>query len=62
MPVAPISEADGAGGTDTHEAERDEQHCQRAQREPDGGALGAPVLKAIWRRNLKRLKSLVEEA
>ncbi len=29
---------------------------------PVGGALGAPVLKAIWRRNLKRLKSLVEEA
>jgi len=27
---------------------------------PVGGALGAPVLKAIWRRNLKRLKALVE--
>jgi carbon monoxide dehydrogenase subunit G len=27
---------------------------------PVGGALGAPVLKAIWRKNLKRLKALVE--
>ena len=27
---------------------------------PVGGAIGAPVLKAIWRRNLRRLKALVE--
>ncbi len=29
---------------------------------PVGGAIGAPVLKAIWRKNLKRLKALVEGA
>jgi hypothetical protein len=27
---------------------------------PVGGALGAPVLRAIWRKNLGRLKTLVE--
>ena len=29
---------------------------------PVGGAVGAPLLRAIWRRNLTRLKSLVEGA
>jgi hypothetical protein len=28
---------------------------------PVGGALGAPVLRAVWRRNLARLKALVEQ-
>jgi hypothetical protein len=29
---------------------------------PIGGALGAPVLRWVWRRNLRDLKSLVERA
>lgn len=29
---------------------------------PVGGAIGAPVLRRIWRRNLARLKNLVEES
>jgi carbon monoxide dehydrogenase subunit G len=28
---------------------------------PVGGAAGAPVLRAVWRRNLARLKDLVEQ-
>jgi hypothetical protein len=28
---------------------------------PVGGAAGAPVLRAVWRRNLTRLKALVEQ-